>query len=119
MARYRAKGMIYIDRLIMPGEEFSSDLVPGRHWEPLDDEAKAKVGTAKLAPEPPPIIPAPKPMMAIPEDWRDLSGKKQIALAQKLGAPAKGTTTQIAVDWIEREIAQRGHVTDARVREAA
>jgi hypothetical protein len=119
MARYRAKGMIYIDRLFTAGEEFSSDLVPGRNWEPLDDEAKAKVSALKLTPEPPSIIPAPKPMSAIPDDWRDLSPKKQIALAHKLGAPAKGTTVQIAVDWIEREIAQRGHVTDARVREAA
>ena len=119
MPLYRALAPVFTDRLIRSGEEFSSDATPGRNWEPLDAEAKAKVAATKRPPEPAPILPDSKPLMAIPQDWRQWSGKKIIALAVKLGAPAKGTTVQTATDWIEREIANRGHVSDERVREAA
>lgn len=118
MPRYRAKASLFTDRLITPGEEFTSDATPGRNWEPLDDEAKAKVAALKRPAVQPALAPA-APLTPIPDDWREWSAKRQIALAQKLGAPAKGTTGQGAKDWIEREIANRGHTTGERVREAA
>lgn len=118
MARYRAKAGLFTDRLIPPGEEFTSDATPGRNWEPLDDEAKAKVVALRKVPAPAGIEPA-KPLLAIPDDWSEMSGKKQIALAHKLGAPAKGTTAELARQYIEREIANRGHTTSERTREAA
>lgn len=118
MARYRAKAMIYIDRLITPGEVFSSDLPPGRNWEPLDDAAKAKSAAQPVA-SVPSIIPPDKPLAAIPAEWRELRPKQIIALAQRLGAPAKGTTVEIATAWIDREIAQRGQVSQERSLEAA
>jgi hypothetical protein len=43
MPRYRALGPLYLRKLVEPGEEFESDLPPGRNWEPLDDEARAAV----------------------------------------------------------------------------
>ncbi len=118
MARYRARASLFTDRLISPGEEFTSDSPPGRNWEPLDDEAKAKVVSLRKPREPSGLEPS-KPLMAVPEDWREMSPKKQIALAHKLGAPAKGTTGETARVFIEREIANRGHTTSERTREAA
>ncbi len=118
MARYRAKASLFTDRLIPPGEEFTSDATPGRNWEPLDDEAKAKV-VAMKRPAPPAGLEPAAPLIAIPDDWSEWSGKKQIALAHKLGAPAKGTTAEVARQFIEREIANRGHTTSERTREAA
>jgi hypothetical protein len=42
MAKYRAKAALYVgSRLIAPGETFTSDDVPGKEWEPLDDAGKA------------------------------------------------------------------------------
>ena len=32
MPKYRALGPLYIKRLIVAGEEFESDLSPGRNW---------------------------------------------------------------------------------------
>lgn len=118
MPRYRAKAAVYIDRLILPGEEFSSDMTPGRAWEPLDAEAKAKVAALKPV-EASSIVPPAKPMAAIPENWREMSKHKLIALSRKLGAPASGVTVQSATDWIEREVAQRSLVPHDRSREAA
>lgn len=117
MPRYRAKALIYIDRLIVAGEEFSSDDTPGRNWEPLDAAAKAKVGGLSTV-EVPSILPPPKALAAVPDDWREMSGKKIIALATRLGAPAKGTNVEVATGWIERELAQRGFVPTGRPRES-
>ena len=119
MARYRALAALYIERLISPGEEFTSDATPGRNWEPLDDAAKAKVVSLKRPVVAPNGMEPAQPLLAIPADWSEMSGKKQIALAHKLGAPAKGTTAELARQYIEREIANRGHTTSERTREAA
>lgn len=121
MARYRAKAQLFLDRLIEVGEEFSSSIVPGRNWEPLDDDAKRAVAaqfpSGVVAP------PAPgdtgRPLLAIPDDWRELSPHKIIQIARKLGAPATGTGLEVARTWIEREIANRGLVSKERTREAA
>jgi hypothetical protein len=48
MARYRALSNLFVGRrLIKPGEEFESDLVPGLNWEPLDDAARAAKAAAE------------------------------------------------------------------------
>jgi hypothetical protein len=45
MARYRATQHIAhgVKGMLEPGTEFDCDMPPGDAWEPLDDEAKAKV----------------------------------------------------------------------------
>jgi len=44
MARYKAKAKIALpDGIKEEGEEFTSDLVPGKKWQPLDKEAKDAV----------------------------------------------------------------------------
>lgn len=120
MGLYRAKARLFLDRLIEAGEEFSSDGVPGMNWEPLDDAAKAaaqaRFGDAPAQPEP---KFAGKPLAEIPDGWKDFSKPKLIALAVKLGAPAKGTSADDARAWIEREQVQRIHCAADRTREAA
>jgi hypothetical protein len=56
MARYRAKANLFVKRLIVEGEAFVSDAVPGKNWEPLDDEAHAAVAARFGKP-----VPVPKP----------------------------------------------------------
>ena len=123
MALYRAKKELFLDRHIVAGEQFSSDMVPGRNWEPLDDDAKAAVEArfGENGPTPEPVRPElqTKPLLAIPEDWRNLRPEQIINLARRLGAPVKGTKLKEATDWVEREIAQRGNVSPERAREAA
>lgn len=117
MAKYRAKGSLYVGgHLLNPGTEFESDAVPGKNWEPLDDEAK----TAHRARFPQPAAPAapdPEPKVVeekadpaqveIPDGWIDLSKKQVVALSRKLGAPHNNTYTQ-AVAFIEKVKAARG-----------
>lgn len=120
MARYRAKARLFLDRLIESGEEFSSDGVPGQNWDPIDDDAKAAVQAQfpnGLTPDPMKL--QGKPLVAVPDGWRDLSAGKIIALAHKLGAPMKGTDRESAVAFIEREEVNRIHVAGDRAREAA
>jgi hypothetical protein len=108
MAKYRALGMLFIEsRLILAGEDFESDLDPGKNWHPMDDEAKAKC--EKRAVPNPTDEPHGRtlPLVEIPDDWRDLSAAGQIAIAKKLGSPAKGTTREIAINRIETELAHR------------
>lgn len=121
MARYRAKALLFVDRLLTTGEEFSSDLPPGLNWEPLDADARAAV--AKRFPRGAPETASPgiraAPMTAIPENWRELPTPQVITLAIRLGAPRKGTTRPVAEKHIENEIAQRGLTAPERAREAA
>lgn len=120
MGLYRAKSRLFLGRLVEVGEEFSSDDVPGRNWEPLDDEAKAAVADRFGAAEAPQETKfTGKPLVDIPADWKEFSKPKLLALAHKLGAPAKGTGAEQAKEWIEREIVQRIHVAGDRSREAA
>ena len=115
MPRYRALGKLYVRRLIEPGEEFESDLPPGRNWEPLDDEARAAVEeyratkgkvlaiSDRLNPSPPATA-----AVDIPADWRSLSGPKRRFLAQKLGAMSNVKETD-ANSFIESELERRAH----------
>lgn len=120
MARYRAKARLFLSRLVEAGEEFTSDEVPGRNWEPVDADAEAAV--KERFPDGEPVADLKidgKPLVDIPKDWRDMSANKMIVLARKLGAPEKGTNRESAVAWIEREEVQRIHVAGDRSREAA
>lgn len=121
MPRYRAKALLYVDRLISAGEEFASDLPPGLNWEPVDAAAEAAVAQrfpsgAPAAAQPGGAAPA---LAAIPENWRELPTPQILALARRLGAPARGTGRKQAEQHIEREIAQRGLSSPARALEAA
>jgi hypothetical protein len=111
MPKYRALGPLFIgSQYIEAGEDFESDLIPGRNWQPLDDAAKAaaeKRGAVVQLPEP---HARTVPLAEIPGDWRELSAPKQIALAKKLGAAAKGLTREIAIKQIETEVAHRATV---------
>lgn len=98
MARYRALGPIFMRRLIAAGEEFESDLPPGRNWQPLDKSGE--VAVAHMQNEQGPrraalarmdnVRPAPD-AIDIPPDWETLSKPQKRGLAMKLGAP--GTVT--------------------------
>ena len=96
MAKYRALAALYVgSRLIAPGEIFASDDVPGLQWEAVDADGK-------------PLVAAADPnVVEIPEGWRDLGPQKRISLAQRLGAPAKGTNAADADKRIEAEVAKR------------
>lgn len=121
MARYRAKSLLYVDRLVTAGEEFVSSLPPGSNWEPIDDEARASVEARFPSGVPKVVKPggAAPSMMAIPDNWRDLTTPEVLALAHQLGAPARGTNRKQAEKHIEREIAQRGLSSPERSRDAA
>lgn len=122
MANWRAKAQLFVDdRLIEPDEKFSSDLVPGKNWEPMD--AAARKAFDERFPSGPPVEPKPAgtghTMLAIPDNWRDLSAPQLITLAVKLGAPRKGTGRDQAVTHIDREIAARALSSRERERDAA
>ena len=114
MARYRALGPLYLRKLVVAGEEFDSDLPPGRNWEPLDDEARAAVekyrgANAKVLSIAEKLDPKPRDPAAIviPTDWREASGQKRRALAMRLGAQSNVTVAD-ANSFIEAELERRG-----------
>lgn len=112
-ARYRALAPLYVGKLIHPGEEFSSELPPGRNWSPLNADAERKCAerdatrgkmnaeAAKLDARPP----APG-AVEIPEDWSEASKAKRMALARKLGAPST-VKAEEADSFIEAELERR------------
>lgn len=113
MARYRAKRPLFVSKLIGAGEEFESDLPPGRAWEPMDDEARAKVEAYQkdnrkviaIADrfEGRTIDPA---AVEIPDDWRLLHPTQRRNLAQKLGAQSNVKTADADI-YIEAELERR------------
>lgn len=113
MAKYRALGLIYNKGLIQPGQEFESDLPPGRNWEPLDDAAKAAV--AKINAEKGPqraalarmdnVRPA-NDAIEIPADWQNFSKSQIRGLAMKLGAPGTVSAAN-AETFITAELERR------------
>lgn len=106
MARYRAKHPIFIgSALYEAGQEFESDLDPGQNWEPLDDEARAKVANRPVKPTTPPVGLHTTQLTDIPADWREMKGLDLINLARKLGMT--GGKRDDAVKWIEKEVANR------------
>lgn len=105
MARYRANNLLFLDRLIMVGEEFDSELTPGRNWEPLDEEAKARKAAIQFPPEPKPPGSHDMNLVEIPENWRDLKGFDLLNLAKKLGM-GRGNKDD-AIKKIENEVAAR------------
>lgn len=124
MARYRAKSYLFIGgSYITPGTRFESKLVPGKNWEPLDDDAREAVGKreAEVARQRPEVIGVSRPdgtlrlsafdrmqpaATEIPADWSSLSQSKRRALAMKLGAPRQIKVPD-ADAMIEREVARR------------
>jgi hypothetical protein len=115
MPRYRALGKLYLRKLIEPGEEFESDLPPGRNWEPLDEPAREAVeafrATAgdvlKIADRLNPSKREPG-AVEIPADWRSLSGPKRRFLAQKCGAQSNVKESD-ANSFIEAELERRAY----------
>lgn len=106
MARYRARNLIFIESaLYQIGEEFESDLAPGRNWEPIDEEAKAKVAAANLPPMAQMVGEHRTPLTEIPADWRTMKGLDLINLARKLGL--KPGKVEDARAKIEHELATR------------
>lgn len=115
MPKYRALRPLFIRSLIVPGEEFESDLPPGRAWEPLDDEARAAVEkfrntnanvlsiVEKLDPKP-----QDTRSVEIPADWRDLHHSKRRHIAQKLGAQSNVKVAD-ADTYIEAELQRRAN----------
>lgn len=107
MARYRADNILFIaDRLIEAGEEFESDLPPGRNWHPLDEQAKANKSAMTFPEMPVPPGTHGTQRVEIPDNWREMRGLDLVNLARKLGL-GKGGKDE-AVKRIEYELAQRG-----------
>ena len=114
MPKYRALGPLFLRKLLKAGEEFESELPPGRNWLPLDDEARAAVEKMKadrgqvfqIADR---LDPRPhnNDAVDIPKDWPSLSGQKRRALAQKLGAQSNVKVAD-ADTYITAEIERRG-----------
>jgi hypothetical protein len=122
MAKYRALKPLFIGRPVAPGEEFASDEVPGRNWEPLDDAAKAAVssrfGTLKPKPIPEPTgtVAAPAPDLGPTpgvdlDGWRALHWTKQVEKATALfgdfTVPDGRTQAQVAREMLEAEEQRR------------
>lgn len=119
MPRYRALGPVFVRTLKVAGEEFESDLQPGRNWEPLDDEAKAAVekyraSQGKVLSIYNKIDPPTRDNggVEIQQDWRALSGPKRRGLAKRLGAQANVTEAD-ANSYIEAELERRSQKTSA------
>lgn len=114
MARYRALAPLFLRRLIAAGEEFESDLPPGRSWEPLDEEAREAVAryrsenaaalekAERIDPRPPAIS-----TVEIPADWQHMTRAKRRGLAMRLGAQST-VTAENADSFIMAELERRG-----------
>lgn len=120
MARYRAKNLLFIDgdRLIYPGEEFTSDIEPGKNWEPLDpgavkavEKMLAERGGAIKAAEATGIgrEATPASAIVIPEDWQSLRWQQRRGIALKLGALPTCTAAE-ADSFIEAEMGRRAQL---------
>lgn len=62
MAKYRAARNLFVDNVFVDeGSDFKSSGKPGKHWTPLDEEAKERVKNLKPVPadEPEPTSPDP------------------------------------------------------------
>jgi hypothetical protein len=113
MPHYRALGPLYLRRLIVPGEEFESDLPPGRNWLPLDNNAKAAVekyraergAILKISDRLDPVV-VNKDAVEIPNDWQELSAQKRRWLAMKLGAQSNVKAAD-ADTYIQAELERR------------
>jgi hypothetical protein len=115
MPRYRALRPLFIRTLIVPGEEFESDLPPGRAWEPLDDAAreaveKHRAGQGKVIDIVERLDPkrAEASTVQIPETWRDLHASARRNIAQRLGAQSNVKVAD-ADTYIEAELARRSN----------
>ena len=114
MARYRALGPLFVRTLIAPGEEFESDLPPGRNWHPLDDEAQAAVekfraekgAVLSIADRLDPSRQAAA-SVEIPADWDSLPWFELRALALKLGAQSN-VKKDDAKSYVKAELERRG-----------
>jgi hypothetical protein len=114
MPHYRALAPLFLRKLVEAGEEFDSELPPGRNWLPLDDAARAAVekyrtDNAKVLSIADHIDPPRRESTAveIPADWATSSGPKRRALAKRLGAQANVTEAN-ANSFIEAELERRG-----------
>lgn len=99
--------LLFVDsQLIEPGDEFTSEAVPGENWKPLNGAAEAAVGAMNF--KPPERLPGDRrtPLVEIPENWRTLDKVDTVRIARRLGAP-NGTKAPEAVAWIEKELAAR------------
>lgn len=115
MPRYKAKAALFIaERFIEPGEEFVSDLPPGRNWEALDAAASAACAArdkergelnVKAAAFDRKVDPS---AVVIPDDWQECHPTKRRAIAQKLGAPGT-VNTENADTFIQAELERRAH----------
>lgn len=115
MPKYRAANALFLGiQYIEPGEEFVSDLPPGRNWEPLDAAAMAACAerdgsrgeiNAKAAAFDRKVEAG---AVDIPEDWRELHHTKRRSIAQKLGAPGT-VNTENADSFIQAELERRAH----------
>lgn len=113
MPRYRALGPLYLRRLIVAGEEFESDLPPGRNWQPLDAEAEAAVEqyraekgqVLEIADRLNPRV-TDKQAVEIPAEWQGLSWPKRRVLAMQLGAQSNVKSAD-ANSFITAELERR------------
>lgn len=111
MAKYRAQASLYLGKgvTVRPGEHFTSDAVPGKNWEPLDEEAEARVkahfnGKPSATADTMPTIP-------IADNWESLHWTQRVKLAKELAGdfvvPDGKTEGQIADGLIREEVARR------------
>lgn len=116
MALYEAAADIFTEdnRLVRPGERFSSDRVPGKNWLPCDEAAKAAVaerfpnGVEISAIEKPP---ARTLATEIPDNWRELHHLRRHAIASaikpKFTVPDGKSSSEVADEIIATEEARR------------
>lgn len=121
MAKYRVTAISWIGgRTVQPGEVIEYAGVPGSKLIPVDDEAEAAKEDAKrsrlplggraAALLPVKVNPEKPERVEVPEGWEDLRPEARINLARRLGAPAKGTGTKQADEFIKAEIVNRAVV---------
>ena len=136
MAKYRALHDLFLGNvLVKPGETFTSNAVPGKNWEPLDDEARAAVAARfgkavpkptteaevvkGLSPQATPVAeaaPAAEPTAVeadarLPANWRSLHWTKQVEMATALAGPFTvpdgKTQAAVAREMLEAEELRR------------
>jgi hypothetical protein len=114
MGLFQVERLSFIDgRDVQAGEKIQYAGVPGKFLTPLDDEAKAQKEAAESGRVPPApgsvgaMLEHGHGLVVIPDDWKQMTPAQIINLARKLGAPARGTGKEQAIDHIKAELIKR------------
>lgn len=106
---YRATAQVYVDRLYEKDQTFSSNAVPGKAWEPLNEAAVAAVAARAEAKKTPNMIP-PSPaafVVEVPPHVAAVAAEVAAVEAELAEANREGDELAVKLAGVETELAEK------------